>query len=150
MPHKVCPIKQRLSKYLTAKGLKWVDGTGITDREKLTLCDMLEDNRDFHTPDLAFNCGGSVLNTMGHSNLPQILKGLIRIMNGSDGGVRASLIVATWNRSQRDTTELYKSVGFTGLTEWVLNPNSRNKIRGMIGVFDVSMVKYVEPRSTRW
>lgn len=133
-------IKERIKKLLTPAGQRWLARFKLDDDE---LEAFLFQAEYYGCPDesLLNNCGGREISPRDINSLPNLLGTMISNIPRFYGEESRSLFVVTWNDHQNDNTKIFKAAGFKGPTRWVLNPNSGNRIRGMIGTINPNYVR---------
>ncbi len=136
-------MSRTLDDILTPAGRRWFAKFKLDEKETLEFIRLARYTGYYDT--LYNNCGAAEIPTESNTTLPRVLAFMISGISpdaGDDGNV--TLFVATWNDQQEDTTAIYKKAGFKGLTRWVRNPNSGNRIRGMMATINPAYRKQIK------
>lgn len=132
-------LMARLNKVLTAEGKRWLAKWKLTDAQ---LTGFLEATAYSTDDSLAYNCGATVISTEENTSLWWVLGTMVGYARGGNNRYdQATLFIATFNEHQQSTIPIYRKAGFRGPATWVLNPNSGNKICGLIAILNPAYVK---------
>lgn len=103
---------------LTAKGVKWLKGFGLNDKQIKSVCDG---RNSIQAITMTWCCGGVELELRNVGNKVNLLRKLLLT------SIYTGVVVATGTESQRRQINIFKSCGFS-CSRKAINPNTGNAI----------------------